>query len=79
MHPGGLRAIGCMIAAVAAFALMDALLKLLAAHYPPMEVAMLRGAASLPFMLLPSRSRAAGTSFGRGAGTCTCCAARSAW
>jgi drug/metabolite transporter (DMT)-like permease len=53
VHPGGLRAIGCMIAAVAAFALMDALLKLLAAHYPPMEVAMLRGAASLPFMLLP--------------------------
>src|SRR5215470_1154943 len=42
-----------MIAAVAAFAAMDALLKLLSAHYPPMEVAVLRGAASLPFMLLP--------------------------
>jgi drug/metabolite transporter (DMT)-like permease len=53
VHPGGLRAIGQMIAAVAAFAAMDALLKLLAAHYPPMEVAALRGACSLPFMLLP--------------------------
>jgi drug/metabolite transporter (DMT)-like permease len=42
-----------MIAAVAAFSFMDALLKLLAAHYPPMEVAALRGATSLPFTLLP--------------------------
>ena len=42
-----------MVAAVAAFSFMDALLKLLAAHYPPMEVAALRGASSLPFTLLP--------------------------
>src|SRR4030081_390065 len=42
-----------MIAAVAVFSGMDALLKLLSAHYPPMEVAVLRGAGSLPFMLLP--------------------------
>ncbi|MBV8342597.1 MAG: DMT family transporter [Gammaproteobacteria bacterium] len=42
-----------MIVAVAAFSLMDMLLKLLTAHYPPLEVAVLRGAASLPFMLLP--------------------------
>jgi drug/metabolite transporter (DMT)-like permease len=42
-----------MIAAVAAFSFMDALLKLLSAHYPPMEVATLRGATSLPFTLLP--------------------------
>jgi len=48
-----LRAIALMIAAVAVFSGMDALLKLLSAHYPPMEVAVLRGAASLPFMLLP--------------------------
>jgi drug/metabolite transporter (DMT)-like permease len=48
-----LRAITLMIAAVALFSGMDALLKLLAAHYPPMEVAVLRGAASLPFMLAP--------------------------
>jgi drug/metabolite transporter (DMT)-like permease len=42
-----------MLAAVAAFSFMDALLKLLAAHYPPMQVAMLRGATSLPFTVLP--------------------------
>lgn len=42
-----------MIAAVAAFSLMDGLLKGLSAHYPPMEVAVLRGVASMPFMLLP--------------------------
>jgi drug/metabolite transporter (DMT)-like permease len=48
-----LRAIALMIAAVAVFSGMDALLKLLSAHYPPMQVAVLRGAASLPFMLLP--------------------------
>ncbi|HEY0766445.1 MAG TPA: DMT family transporter [Steroidobacteraceae bacterium] len=53
MRDRRLRAIAFMIAAVAAFSGMDALLKLLAAHYPPMEVAVLRGAASLPFMLLP--------------------------
>jgi drug/metabolite transporter (DMT)-like permease len=42
-----------MIAAVAAFSMMDALLKLLSAHYPPMQVAALRGVTSLPFTLLP--------------------------
>jgi drug/metabolite transporter (DMT)-like permease len=42
-----------MIAAVATFSFMDLLLKLLSAHYPPMEVAALRGATSLPFTLLP--------------------------
>jgi drug/metabolite transporter (DMT)-like permease len=42
-----------MLAAVAAFSFMDALLKLLAARYPPMQVAALRGATSLPFTLLP--------------------------
>jgi len=35
------------------FSAMDALLKLLAAHYPPLEVASLRGATSLPFTVLP--------------------------
>jgi drug/metabolite transporter (DMT)-like permease len=48
-----LRAITYMIAAVAVFSGMDALLKLLSAYYPPMEVAALRGATSLPFMLVP--------------------------
>jgi drug/metabolite transporter (DMT)-like permease len=53
MQHGRLGAIGCMIAAVAVFSCMDALLKYLAAFYPPLEVAALRGAASLPFTLLP--------------------------
>jgi len=48
-----LRAIAYMLAAVAVFSCMDALLKLLSAWYPPLQVAVLRGAASLPFTLLP--------------------------
>jgi drug/metabolite transporter (DMT)-like permease len=50
-HP--LKAILFMLTAVAAFSGMDALLKLLSEHYPPMEVVTLRGASSIPFMLLP--------------------------
>lgn len=42
-----------MLAAVASFAAMDALLKLLAAHYPPLQVAFVRGVAALPFVLAP--------------------------
>jgi drug/metabolite transporter (DMT)-like permease len=48
-----LRAILVMIVAVAAFALMDAVLKYLTAFYPPLEVACLRGATSLPFTVVP--------------------------
>jgi drug/metabolite transporter (DMT)-like permease len=48
-----LTAIAFMLGAVAAFSGMDALLKLLSQHYPPMEVVTLRGASSIPFMLLP--------------------------
>ena len=40
-----------MLAAVGLFSLMDAALKLLVAHYPPLQVAALRGAASLPLVL----------------------------
>lgn len=40
-----------MLVAIALFALMDASLKLLAPHYPPMQVAALRGASSLPLVL----------------------------
>ncbi|MGH8032442.1 MAG: DMT family transporter [Luteimonas sp.] len=40
-----------MLVAVALFGLMDAGLKLLAPHYPTMQVAMLRGAAALPLVL----------------------------
>jgi len=48
-----LKAIALMLFAVAAFSGMDTLLKLLAAHYPPMEVVALRGAAAIPFMVVP--------------------------
>jgi len=48
-----LKAIGFMLTAVAAFSGMDALLKVLSQHYPPLEVVTLRGASSIPFMLLP--------------------------
>ena len=50
-RPHVLRAMATMLAAVVAFSLMDAGLKLLSAHYPPFEVASLRGAASLPWVL----------------------------
>jgi len=50
--PRPLKAIALMLAAVAVFSGMDTLLKLLAPHYPPMEVVALRGAASLPLMVL---------------------------
>jgi drug/metabolite transporter (DMT)-like permease len=48
-----LKAIILMLGAVAAFCGMDTLLKLLSQHYPAMEVVALRGAASIPFMVLP--------------------------
>jgi len=41
-----------MLVAVALFALMDAGLKTLSAHYPPFQVAAIRGASSLPFVLV---------------------------
>lgn len=54
MHaPEHMRGIVAMLVAIAFFAVMDAQLKLLAAHYGPMQVAFLRGVASLPFVLLP--------------------------
>jgi drug/metabolite transporter (DMT)-like permease len=46
------RAILTMLAAVATFAMMDAGLKLLSAHYPPFQVAAMRGASSLPLVLV---------------------------
>ena len=50
-RPHARRAIFTMLAAVLMFSLMDALLKLLSEHYPPFQVATLRGASSLPFVL----------------------------
>src|ERR1700741_2848685 len=48
---GRLRGITLMIVAVGIFGVMDALMKALAATYPPLEIACLRGASSLPFVL----------------------------
>jgi drug/metabolite transporter (DMT)-like permease len=42
-----------MLVAVAAFSVMDALMKLLSGHYAALQVAFIRGAAALPFVLLP--------------------------
>ncbi len=46
------RAIAAMIAAVGLFSLMDAGMKWLAPHYPPLQIAALRGLASAPLVLL---------------------------
>jgi|APFre7841882724_1041349.scaffolds.fasta_scaffold75752_2 drug/metabolite transporter (DMT)-like permease len=46
-----LRGIAFMVAGVGTFALMDGGLKWLAPHYPPMQVAALRGLSSLPLVL----------------------------
>ena len=45
------RAVLLMLASVALFSLMDAGLKTLSTHYPPFQVAALRGASSLPLVL----------------------------
>ena len=50
-HPHRGRAVITMLVAVAMFSLMDAILKLLSEHYPPFQVATLRGLSSLPFVL----------------------------
>ena len=47
-----LRAFVWMLVAVAVFSVMDTVMKLLAAHYPTLQVTTLRGAASLPFVLV---------------------------
>jgi len=46
-----LRGIVLMVIAIGLFSIMDAGLKLLATHYPPMQVAALRGVSSLPWVL----------------------------
>jgi hypothetical protein len=48
-----MRGIAAMLLAVALFAFMDAMMKHLVGNYPPMQVASMRGFASLPFVLLP--------------------------
>lgn len=53
MKSGNAQGVLAMFIAVAAFSFMDALLKLFAAHYPPLQVGALRAMASLPFVLIP--------------------------
>lgn len=48
---GNLRSIVNMLLAVMFFALMDAVLKTLSGHYPPLQIACLRGATALPLVL----------------------------
>lgn len=51
MSEGNLRSIAAMLAAVAFFALMDTVLKHLTAHYPPAQVASMRGWVALPLVM----------------------------
>jgi drug/metabolite transporter (DMT)-like permease len=51
------RAIVFMLMAVAVFAVLDVMLKLLTPHYSALQVSALRGVASLPFLLLPLIAR----------------------
>ena len=52
-HPrNNLRGVVLMLAAVSFLSLMDAVLKELAAHYPPMQVSALRGLSSWPLVLV---------------------------
>ena len=46
-----LRSVYAMLLAIAMFSLMDTVMKLLAAHYPAMQVAALRALTSLPLVL----------------------------
>lgn len=47
-----IRGVLLMLAAVGVFSVMDALMKQLSGRYPAIQIACLRGAASLPFVLL---------------------------
>ncbi|MBA8681533.1 DMT family transporter [Stenotrophomonas tumulicola] len=51
-HRSPSRAVAWMVAAVACFSLMDAGMKQLSVAYPSLQVTFLRGAASLPFVLV---------------------------
>ncbi|HEX7031175.1 MAG TPA: DMT family transporter [Gammaproteobacteria bacterium] len=51
MNRENLHGITFMLSAMAVFAVMDAAMKQLAGHYPPLQVASLRGLVSLPFVV----------------------------
>ncbi|MDZ4813366.1 MAG: DMT family transporter [Pseudomonadota bacterium] len=52
IRQNNLRGIAFMVFAVGAFSLMDAALKLLTPHYPPLQVAALRGLTALPLVVI---------------------------
>jgi drug/metabolite transporter (DMT)-like permease len=52
-NTGNLRGIASMLVAVGFLAAMDAVLKVFAGYYPPMQVGAMRGAASIIFILMP--------------------------
>jgi drug/metabolite transporter (DMT)-like permease len=52
MPSSNLRGILAMVVAVGLFSMMDMSMKMLAAHYPALEVAALRGMSSLPLVVL---------------------------
>ncbi|MET0532968.1 MAG: DMT family transporter [Steroidobacter sp.] len=52
MQTNNLRGIFSMLAAVATFSVLDVCMKRLAETYPAMQVTFIRGAASLPFILI---------------------------
>ena len=72
-----LRGVVMMLTAVGAFSIMDALMKVLTARYPAVQVAFFRGAASLPFVFLSMPWPAGCANSSRCASGCTCCAPRS--
>ena len=51
MRSENLRGAGLMLVAVGAFAFMDASLKVLSPHYPPLQISALRGLSALPLVL----------------------------
>lgn len=51
MEQSHLKGIFAMLAAVAFFAAMDAILKVFTSDYPPLQIGAMRGAASLPFVV----------------------------
>ena len=51
MRSENLHGIVLMLLAMAVLAVMDATMKELAGHYPPLQVATLRGLVSLPFVM----------------------------
>lgn len=51
-HRENVKAVMMMLMGVASFAVMDATLKALAARYPPMQVAAMRGLSSLPVVVV---------------------------